>query len=125
MLEVRRIDRVLGIVVDLGAGLAHPRCFITIDGALAVIIGAPALVAVLAPARHGIVAPGEGCGGSTAPRSTSCCTTSFERLGDVARAEPFCSVSMRRVEVLNHRLLPGIADPSLEVNQASASAKDK
>ena len=30
---------------------------------------------------------------------------------------------MRRVEVLNHRLLPGIADPSLEVNQASASAK--
>ena len=49
----------------------------------------------------------------------------FERLGDVARAEPFCSVSMRRVEVLNHRLLPGIADPSLEVNQASASAKDK
>jgi len=32
---------------------------------------------------------------------------------------------MRRVEVLNHRLLPGIADPSLEVNQASASAKDK
>ena len=33
----------------------------------------------------------------------------FERLGDVARAEPFCSVSMRRVEVLNRRLLPGIA----------------
>ena len=47
------------------------------------------------------------------------------RAADVARAEPFCSVAMRRVEVLKHRLLPGIADPSLEVNQASASAKDK
>ena len=36
MLEMRRIDRILGIVVDLGTGLAHPRGVIGVDRALAV-----------------------------------------------------------------------------------------
>ena len=57
VLQMGGIHSVLGVVVNLGASLGHPRGVIRVDRALAVVvsIGAPALVAVLAPAGHGVI----------------------------------------------------------------------